>query len=80
MSLGHFRLSHLAQIMEQVEGGDLVVNKGKESKPRQRGEDVPREMNAVESIDEALRLAKVIQGQIAIRKKLMAEFRLTSKS
>ena len=36
--------------MEQVEGGDLVVNKGEESKPKESSESSKREMNAVEGI------------------------------
>ena len=43
--------------MEQVEGGDLVVNKGKEFKPRDKG--APRNMNAMEGVETALRLAEV---------------------
>lgn len=46
------------QIMEQVEGGDLVVNKGNESKPKDSKES-KREMNAVEGFDPALKLAQV---------------------
>ena len=43
--------------MEQVEGGDLVVNKGTESKPRET--DAKRNMNPVEGLDAAFRLAQV---------------------
>lgn len=46
--------------MEQVEGGDLVVNKGHESKPREQGSDAPRNMNAVDGIEAAFRLAEVM--------------------
>ncbi|KAH8120562.1 maintenance of telomere capping protein 1 [Phellopilus nigrolimitatus] len=46
----------LARVMEQVDGGDLVVNKGRESKPREK--DSPRNMNAVEGIETAFRLAE----------------------
>ena len=45
------------QIMEQVEGGDLVVNRGDESRPKDS--DDKREMNAVEGYDAALKLAQV---------------------
>ncbi|EJU00986.1 hypothetical protein DACRYDRAFT_22821 [Dacryopinax primogenitus] len=49
----------LTKIMEQVEGGDLVVNKGNESKPRNtpayEGE---RDLNAVEGYEQALKLAQ----------------------
>lgn len=44
--------------MEQVEGGDLVVNKGNESKHKESGE-TKREMNAVEGFEPALKLAQV---------------------
>ncbi|EJD55485.1 hypothetical protein AURDEDRAFT_78614 [Auricularia subglabra TFB-10046 SS5] len=47
----------LARIMEQVEGGDLVVNKGNESRPKE-GSDDARNLNAVDDQDAALRLAK----------------------
>ncbi|EJD04308.1 uncharacterized protein FOMMEDRAFT_19571 [Fomitiporia mediterranea MF3/22] len=46
----------LARVMEQVEGGDLIVNKGKESNPRESGS--KRNMNAVEGLETALRLAE----------------------
>lgn len=44
--------------MEQVEGGDLVVNRGDESRPK----DAPaekRDLNAVDGLDAALKLAQV---------------------
>lgn len=43
--------------MEQVEGGDLVVNRGDESKPKAAGADTPRELNAVEGLDAAIKLS-----------------------
>jgi hypothetical protein len=43
--------------MEQVEGGDLVVNRGDESKPKAAGPDAPREINAVEGLDAAIKLS-----------------------
>ena len=45
--------------MEQVEGGDLIVNSGKQSRPKETP-DGPRELNAVESYDAAHELAQVI--------------------
>ena len=46
--------------MEQVEGGDLVVNKGNESRLKESDSTDPgREMNAVEGYDAALKLALV---------------------
>lgn len=45
--------------MEQVDGGDLVVNKGHESKPRETGVKVARNMHPVEGMESATRLAEV---------------------
>lgn len=44
--------------MEQVEGGDLIVNRGEESKPKgdEKGE---RDLNVVEGYEAALKLAQV---------------------
>ncbi|KAF7319987.1 hypothetical protein MKEN_00782600 [Mycena kentingensis (nom. inval.)] len=47
----------LARIMEQVEGGDLVVNRGDESRPKETG-DTMRELNAVEGFEAASKLAQ----------------------
>ena len=44
--------------MEQVEGGDLVVNRGDESRPKDAA-DSKRELNAVDGYDAALKLAQV---------------------
>jgi len=44
--------------MEQVEGGDLVVNRGHESKPKESG-DTTRDLNLVDGYDAALKLAQV---------------------
>jgi len=44
--------------MEQVEGGDLVVNKGNESRPKEAIEGI-RNLNAVDGQDAAFKLAKV---------------------
>ncbi|KAG8680089.1 hypothetical protein FRC09_018494 [Ceratobasidium sp. 395] len=46
----------LSKIMEQVEGGDLVVNRGNESRPKEGS--AGRDLNAVHSYDEALKLAE----------------------
>lgn len=43
--------------MEQVDGGDLIVNKGNESRPKDGVEG--RELNAVEGYDAAVKLAQV---------------------
>lgn len=44
--------------MEQVEGGDLIVNKGNESRPKEVS-DSKRNMNAVDGLDAAFKLAEV---------------------
>ena len=49
----------IVQIMEQVEGGDLIVNRG-ESRPKD-DPDSARELNVVDSYEAALRLAQVFQ-------------------
>jgi len=45
--------------MEQVEGGDLIVNRGEESKPKDSPDSV-RELNVVDGYEAALKLAQVI--------------------
>lgn len=44
--------------MEQIEGGDLVVNRGDEVKPKETADD-ERDMNAVDGFGPALKLAQV---------------------
>lgn len=44
--------------MEQVEGGDLVVNRGDESRPKDTAES-KRDLNALDGYDAALKLAQV---------------------
>ena len=44
--------------MQQVEGGDLVVNRGNESRPKD-GSSRERDFNAVYSHDAALKLTEV---------------------
>ena len=43
--------------MEQVEGGDLIVNRGNESRPKDTSE--KRDMNTVEGLEAAVKLAQV---------------------
>lgn len=45
--------------MEQVEGGDLVVNKGNESRPKDTSSDSARALNAVEGYEAAYKLGQV---------------------
>ncbi|KDN42152.1 hypothetical protein RSAG8_07010, partial [Rhizoctonia solani AG-8 WAC10335] len=53
----------LAKIMEQVEGGDLIVNRGNEA--RQKEGSTERELNALHSYDEAIKLAEVEIAEMA---------------
>ncbi|CCO27770.1 Maintenance of telomere capping protein 1 [Rhizoctonia solani AG-1 IB] len=46
----------LAKIMDQVEGGDLIVNRGNETRQKEGSTD--RELNALNSYDEAIKLAE----------------------
>jgi len=48
----------LAKVMEQVEGGDLIVNRGDESKPKESGPDTFRDFNSVDGYEAALKLAQ----------------------
>jgi len=54
----------LARIMEQVEGGDLIVNRGEESRPKDATSESAREMNAVEGYEAAYKLAQAELDQI----------------
>ncbi|KAJ7275364.1 maintenance of telomere capping protein 1 [Mycena haematopus] len=47
----------LARIMEQVEGGDLIVNRGPESRPKE-SEQTLRDLGAVEGFEAASKLAQ----------------------
>ena len=44
--------------MEQVEGGDLVVNRGDESRPKASSTE-KRELHAVDGLEAAIKLAQV---------------------
>ncbi|KLO20524.1 hypothetical protein SCHPADRAFT_897804 [Schizopora paradoxa] len=54
-----------ARVMEQIEGGDLVVNKGSESKPKDQSKPGVRNLNAVDSVEEAFRLAEANVNDLA---------------
>lgn len=46
--------------MEQIEGGDLIVNRGNETKPKEsEAADPKRDLNAVDDYDAALKLSQV---------------------
>ena len=46
------------QVLEQVEGGDLVVNRGNESRPKEGASD-RRDLNVVDGYDAALKVSQV---------------------
>jgi hypothetical protein len=48
----------LARVLEQVEGGDLVLNRGNESRPKESASD-RRELNVVDGYEAALKLSQV---------------------
>ncbi|EPQ60953.1 hypothetical protein GLOTRDRAFT_124693 [Gloeophyllum trabeum ATCC 11539] len=47
----------LTRIMDQVEGGDLIVNRGDESRPKDNA-DTKRDLSAVEGLEAATKLAQ----------------------
>lgn len=59
----------LSRIMEQVEGGDLVVNRGNEPKPNASAE---RDIGAIDGIDAALKLAVADLEQLVQSEKVKA--------
>ncbi|KAJ7597633.1 maintenance of telomere capping protein 1 [Mycena floridula] len=54
----------LARIMEQVEGGDLIVNRGEESRPKDNAAVEGRDLNSVEGFDAAVKLAQANLDQL----------------
>ncbi|KAH8929525.1 hypothetical protein BT69DRAFT_1345818 [Atractiella rhizophila] len=54
----------LVKIMEQVEGGDLVINKGKEDLKKEDGAEEERNLNFVEGKKEGFKLAKANLEQL----------------
>jgi len=51
-------MPYFSQILEQVEGGDLVVNRGNESRPKEGASD-RRDLNISDSYDAALKISQV---------------------
>ena len=47
-----------SQVLEQVEGGDLIVNRGNESRPKEGASD-RRDLNFVDSYEAALKVSQV---------------------
>ena len=61
--------------MEQIEGGDLVVNRGNESKPKESEEPDPkRDLNVLDSYDVALELSQVCTTIRSTRNRTDLEF------
>lgn len=56
----------LTRIMEQVEGGDLVVNRGDESRPKSNASE-QRDLNAVDGLDAAIKLAQAELDEVIKR-------------
>jgi hypothetical protein len=52
-----FHLQLNVQVLEQVQGGDLVVNRGNESRPKEGANG--RDLNTVDSYETALKLSQV---------------------
>lgn len=50
-------LQCVTQVLEQVEGGDLILNRGNEFRPKSEGQG--RNLNIVESYETALKVAQV---------------------
>lgn len=63
--------------MEQVEGGDLIVNKGGETKPKEDGR---RDMQAVEGLEAALKLAQVQSSMYQLFATMLTKDRPTSRN
>ena len=51
------------QVLEQVEGGDLVVNRGNESRPKE-GASERRDLNVVDGYEAALKISQVCLIQL----------------
>lgn len=64
-------MPYFSQILEQVEGGDLVVNRGNESRPKEGASD-RRDLNVVDGYEAALKLSQVFFSIFA--KSLISDF------
>ncbi|GAA6047703.1 hypothetical protein JCM3770_001730 [Rhodotorula araucariae] len=54
----------LAKIMDQIEGGTLIVNKGREEKPREPEDEDARDLNLVDGLAEGWKLAEASLDQL----------------
>ncbi|BGP37371.1 hypothetical protein JCM10450v2_001280 [Rhodotorula kratochvilovae] len=54
----------LAKIMDQIEGGTLIVNKGTEEKPREPEDEDARDLNLVDGLTEGWKLAEASLDQL----------------
>ncbi|KAI8459981.1 maintenance of telomere capping protein 1 [Phakopsora pachyrhizi] len=61
----------LSKVMEQVDGGDLILNKGDEEKPKpssnEEGEEI-RDLNAIDGLNEGYKLALANLEQMIMRR------------
>ncbi|KAF9270483.1 hypothetical protein L218DRAFT_889001 [Marasmius fiardii PR-910] len=48
----------MARVMEQVEGGDIVVSRGQPSQPKEEGSNAARDLNTVDGYEAAVKLAQ----------------------
>ncbi|KAJ3907760.1 maintenance of telomere capping protein 1 [Lentinula edodes] len=48
----------MTRVLEQVEGGDLIVNRGEESRPKDDAGNAARELNTVEGYEAAVKLSQ----------------------
>ena len=60
-------MPYFSQVLEQVQGGDLVLNRGNESRPKEGASD-RRELNVVEGYEAALKLSQVCLTLLDCRK------------
>ncbi|KAL0072191.1 hypothetical protein AAF712_001115 [Marasmius tenuissimus] len=54
----------MARVLEQVEGGDLVVNSGSPSQPKEEGSTAARDLNAVDGYETAVKLAQATLDEL----------------
>jgi hypothetical protein len=60
-------IPHFSQVLEQVEGGDLVVNRGNESRPKESASD-RRDLNVVDGYEAALKVSQVCLSVLGCHK------------
>ncbi|KAF5368323.1 hypothetical protein D9758_002343 [Tetrapyrgos nigripes] len=68
----------LARVMEQVEGGDLIVNKGNESRPKDESGSSDRDLNVVEGYETAVKLAQANLDELITTKNVIKPQEISS--